>query len=114
MTTADPRLREFMQRFNAGEYWDSHEVLEGLWRETAAPHRDLYQGLIQAAAAMVHWQRGNRHGVEVLAGKAKRKLVAFLPAADGLALREFLADWEQCLFQGGPPPRLHWCADETS
>src|SRR2546427_7053410 len=55
------RAREL---FNAGDYWAAHEALETVWRsiisDDAAP---AWQGLIQAAAALLHWQRGNRHGV---------------------------------------------------
>src|SRR2546427_2522177 len=66
------RAREL---FNAGDYWAAHEALETVWRsiisDDAAP---AWQGLIQAAAALLHWQRGNRHGVAVGggAGLAKR------------------------------------------
>src|SRR2546426_6870166 len=60
------RAREL---FNAGDYWAAHEALETVWRsiisDDAAP---AWQGLIQAAAALLHWQRGNRHGVAVVGG----------------------------------------------
>jgi len=48
--------------FNVGDYWLAHEALETVWRsiisdgdEAAAP---VWQGLIQAAAALLHQQRG--------------------------------------------------------
>ena len=49
--------------FNAGEYWLAHEALETVWRSIisdgdAAAAR-VWQGLIQAAAALLHQQRGN-------------------------------------------------------
>src|SRR3989442_3473531 len=60
------RAREL---FNAGDYWAAHEALETVWRsiisDDAAP---AWQGLIQAAAALLHWQRGNRHGVAGVGG----------------------------------------------
>src|SRR3989442_9821027 len=66
------RAREL---FNAGDYWAAHEALETVWRsiisDDAAP---AWQGLIQAAAALLHWQRGNRHGVAVGGGGALRQL----------------------------------------
>src|SRR3989442_9835744 len=62
------RAREL---FNAGDYWAAHEALETVWRsiisDDAAP---AWQGLIQAAAALLHWQRGNRHGVAAGGGGA--------------------------------------------
>src|SRR5256885_7004317 len=66
------RAREL---FNAGDYWAAHEALETVWRsiisDDAAP---AWQGLIQAAAALLHWQRGNRHGVAGGGGAAPHKL----------------------------------------
>src|SRR3989442_7753679 len=66
------RAREL---FNAGDYWAAHEALEPVWRsiisDDAAP---AWQGLIQAAAALLHWQRGNRHGVAVVGGAGLDKL----------------------------------------
>ncbi len=103
-----PELERFVELFNAGAYWDAHEALEGLWRATPPPLRDLYHGLIQAAAAMVHWQRHNNHGMRVLHGKAKVKLLPHRPNGAGLALQAFVWDLEHCLLRGGQPPRLRW------
>src|SRR5436309_15114564 len=55
------RAREL---FNAGDYWAAHEALETVWRSIISDDAAAaWQGLIQAAAALLHWQRGNRHGV---------------------------------------------------
>ena len=56
------RAREL---FNAGDYWAAHEALETVWRSIISDgNRDaarVWQGLIQAAAALLHQRRGNRH-----------------------------------------------------
>src|SRR5207245_11775260 len=59
--------------FNAGDYWRAHEALETVWRSII---RDgdggaarVWQGLIQAPAALLHQRRGKRHGV-TLVGRA--------------------------------------------
>src|SRR2546426_9906616 len=53
--------------FNSGEYWLAHEALETVWRSIIrdgdAGAAQVWQGLIQAAAALLHQRRGNRHGV---------------------------------------------------
>lgn len=105
-------VEAFVALFNAGEYWEAHEVLEDLWRATPPPTRLLYQGLIQAAASMVHWQRANLHGMRVLHGKAKSKLLDFRPDGAGLDLTRFVWELEHCLLRGGDPPRLRW-ADQA-
>ena len=40
------------QLFNAGLFFDSHEYLEGVWRQTEGEDKTFLQGLIQVAAAM--------------------------------------------------------------
>ena len=61
--------------FNTGAYWEAHEALEAIWRSVEDESEALVlQGLIQAAAALLHRARGNRHGVEVVGGAALEKL----------------------------------------
>src|SRR5207302_363123 len=64
--------------FNSGDYWAAHEALETVWRSIisdgdAAAAR-VWQGLIQAAAALLHQQRGNSHGVATVGRGALEKL----------------------------------------
>lgn len=99
-------LREFVERFNRGEYWDSHEVLEALWRAESGPLRPFYQGLIQAAAAMVHYERANRRGMLTLAERARARLEPFRPITAGVAVGKLLDDLEACLERDAPPPRI--------
>lgn len=61
-----PLLR-FVELFNRGEHWESHEVLEGPWREGRS---SFYHGLILFASAYVHRDRGNLHGVDAQMRKA--------------------------------------------
>src|SRR2546426_7324093 len=66
------RAREL---FNAGDYWAAHEALETVWRSIISDDAaSVWQGLIQAAAALLHLQRGNRHGVTVVGRGALDKL----------------------------------------
>lgn len=44
--------------FNAGEFYEAHEDWEALWLEAEGDHRLWLQGLIQYAAAFVHYSRG--------------------------------------------------------
>jgi len=58
----DPLYLQGIERFNRGEYFESHEVWEGLWRREPEPPRSFYQGLIQAAVALHHLRCGNLTG----------------------------------------------------
>jgi predicted metal-dependent hydrolase len=43
--------------FNTEKYWKTHEVLEGIWKHTQGDERDLLNGIILVAAALVHYQK---------------------------------------------------------
>ena len=60
------------------------EVVDGQQRQTT-------QGLIQAAAALVHWQRGNRRGLLRNWEKARPKLLASAPTSYGLDLAALIS-----------------------
>lgn len=64
-------LERFVELFNRGAFWESHEVLEDDWRRLDS---DFYQGLILYASAFVHAQRGNRHGILAQLDKAEQRL----------------------------------------
>ena len=55
--------------FNSERYWESHEVLEGLWRVLTGNEKKYIQGVILVCAAFVHHQKGED---EVALGVLKR------------------------------------------
>ncbi len=57
-----PALLEGVRLFNERAFFECHEVLEDAWRAETGPLRDLYQGLIKAAVAFYHAERGNPNG----------------------------------------------------
>ncbi len=50
-------VAEARRLFNEQRFWEVHEVLEGLWKELRGPEKELVQGLILTAAALVHVQK---------------------------------------------------------
>ena len=86
-------LHRFLELFNAREYWESHEVLEGPWREGGS---DFYQGLILYASAFVHVQRGNAHGVRAQLAKAERRLAGYRPSYLGIDVDAVLSYAVRC------------------
>src|SRR2546425_9210820 len=96
------RAREL---FNAGDYWAAHEALETVWRSIiSADAAPAWQGLIQAAAALLHWQRGNRHGVAVGGEAALDKLSGPPRPGGGVENRQFPPPPPRALAGGGGPP----------
>ena len=97
------------QLFNAGLYFECHELLEGAWRRTAGPEKNFLHGLVQAAAAFYHYEKRNRHGVRTLLDKALRRLDPYPSHFLGVDLddlRRSLAKWQKFLAADGavPPP----------
>lgn len=53
-------LKEGVELFNEERFWESHEILEQAWRSSKGSEQDAIQGLIQTAAAFVHYQKNER------------------------------------------------------
>ncbi len=53
----EPCYLAWFARFNAGEFYEAHEVLESLWLRTKGGDRDFFKGLIQIAGAFVHLRK---------------------------------------------------------
>jgi uncharacterized protein len=110
---------EGIRLFNQGEYWHAHEQWETCWLASAEPESTFYKGIIQAAAALVHWQRGNQRGLRRNWEKGRPKLVALPPSMQGLDLRALIADMDRFVVAGGPAsgaPQLRTSSlpDDTS
>jgi uncharacterized protein len=43
--------------FNHERFWECHEALEGVWKKIYSGEKDLVQGMILVAAALVHYQK---------------------------------------------------------
>ena len=50
-------MREGVELFNEERFWESHEVLEQIWRFSKGTERDAIQSVILTAAAFVHYQK---------------------------------------------------------
>ena len=97
---------EGIRLFNAGEFWHAHEQWEACWLIAREPEITFYQGIIQAAAALVHWQRGNPRGLRRNWEKGRPKLVALPPVMLGLDLRALIADMDRFVETGGDAPPI--------
>jgi hypothetical protein len=102
--TPDVRRRALeagIAAFEAGEFFEAHELLEPAWMGTADPsERDLYQGLIKLAAGYVHAVRGNPLGVANNLRGARERLAAVVDAGGpdgGLDLPALVADIDGAL-----------------
>jgi predicted metal-dependent hydrolase len=76
--------------YNAEHFWHAHEAWEAIWLDAPAPLRDLYQGLIQVAAAFVHVKRDEYPGSVRLLDSGISKLAPYGRAREGVELAAFV------------------------
>ncbi len=67
-------LREGLDLFNEERFWECHEVLEQVWHPARGIERNIIQGLILTAAALVHHQKGESDVCLSMLGKALVRL----------------------------------------
>ncbi|MBI2362003.1 MAG: DUF309 domain-containing protein [Elusimicrobia bacterium] len=77
--------------FDAGRYFECHELLEEVWRRSAGAEKLFLQGLIQAAAACHKRAQGGSAGYEYLVGRARKNL-AKAPADRRAWVERFLEE----------------------
>ena len=82
----DARFVEGLHLFNKKEYFECHEVIEDLWLATPSDdrYRDLYKGVIQAAASLYQHDRGIHTGAKGLHRSSVAYLEKYRPKALGL------------------------------
>jgi len=87
-----PELLRGIEQLNAGEFFEQHETLELLWRDTRTPDRALYHGILQIGVGFHHWRNGNFHGASVLLDEGIDRLRPFAPLCHGVDVSRLIAD----------------------
>jgi len=76
-TAEETYPREYLQGiedFNAGRYFDAHEIWEEIWLRSSGETKLFYQMLIQAAVGLHHYERGNARGARGMHANVIEKL----------------------------------------
>lgn len=60
--------------FNDERFWEAHEVLEGVWKKSYEGEKELVQGIILVAAALVHYQKDENSICLSILNRAQDKL----------------------------------------
>jgi uncharacterized protein len=80
-------LERGIELFNSGRYWESHEAWEVAWMpDRKGPDSGFYKGLIQVAAACLHYSRHNRRGAVNKWRSGAGYLRPYLPRHRGVEL----------------------------
>ena len=100
-----------IEHFNAGRFFEAHEMWEFGWHPAPEPERDFWQGLIQVAVGFTHFQRGNMTGSTTLLDRGATKLENYgrvhdqIPVAQiASAARAAIQEIERLGPEGSPTP----------
>ncbi len=102
----DPRYQAGIAFFNAGDFFEAHEVWEDLWHECEPADRRFFQSLIQAAVALYHSGRGNAEGADRLLARGRQKSRDYPMIYRGLNLVTFWNAVAAAVAGTAPPPRI--------
>jgi predicted metal-dependent hydrolase len=67
-------IQQGISYFNDERFWEAHEVLEGVWKKSYEGEKELVQGIILIAAALVHYQKAENSICLSILERAKDKL----------------------------------------
>ena len=93
-------LNEARDLFNSERYWESHEVLEGIWRQKQGEEKRLLQGIILVCAAFVHHQKGEPQVAISVLRRAAKQLDFPSPSYDGFKLEPLRSAVQEILDTG--------------
>ena len=92
----DPRFLAGVNYFNECDFFEAHEVWEGLWAETEGDGRRFFQGLIQVAVCLHHFGNGNIRGAKKLYFGSRGYLEAYRPHYYGVDVQGLLDQLQTC------------------
>jgi len=86
-----------IELFNHHEFFEAHEFWEDIWRMAYGVKHDFYQGIIQCAVALEHYNRSNPRGVISLFESYQKKFIHVPPIFMGLDVKPFLSKMHEVL-----------------
>jgi pSer/pThr/pTyr-binding forkhead associated (FHA) protein len=92
-----PQYLQGIEHFNAGRYFDAHEVWEEIWLNSSGDTKVFYQMLIQAAVGLHHYERDNSRGARGMHANVVEKLSRLPSVFMSLDLVEFSRSFDASL-----------------
>jgi uncharacterized protein len=88
-----------IDQFNQGEFYACHDTLEAIWMEALETDKPFFQGILQMAVALYHWQNGNVRGATILMGEGINRLGKYLPDYGEIDVAQLIEDGRRILMQ---------------
>ena len=89
-----------IQCFNSQKYWSAHEALEQVWRTAIGSEKALLNGIILAAAALVHFQKDETEICLSILKRAEAKLHDASGSYHAIDIKALKANISQILTSG--------------
>jgi predicted metal-dependent hydrolase len=86
--------------FNEERYWESHEALEAAWRQANGAEKEILQGIILAAAALVHLQKNEKDVALSVMKRAYDKLAQYQGKRFGINISNLKETIHEMLVSG--------------
>jgi uncharacterized protein len=90
--TLPPLAQQGVAMFNAGEYYQQHDLFEEQWVNTSEPVRALYQAILQIGVAYYQIKRGNYRGARKMLQRGMRWLILLPDVCQGVDVQQLRAD----------------------
>jgi hypothetical protein len=88
--------------FNEERFWESHEALESAWRRVSGADKEILQGIILLAAALVHLQKNEIAVTISVMGRAHRKLTPYHSEHFGINIDNLCDNVSRMISAGHP------------
>ncbi|MCF6092467.1 DUF309 domain-containing protein [Microaerobacter geothermalis] len=85
----------FFQKFNEGEYYECHDLLEEIWM--GQKQNKYLQGMLQMTVGIYHFEYGNIKGARLMLESGKQYLLPYRPFYWGVNVDEVIQFIDQCL-----------------
>lgn len=86
---------EFFIKFNEGEYYTCHDLLEEIW--LSDKENFFLKGMLQMTVALYHYEYGNVKGARMMMEAARDYIQPYRPFYWGVNLEEVNGFIEKCL-----------------
>jgi hypothetical protein len=99
-------LRKGAEEFNAGRFFECHDILEEVWQGVRGSARNFFQGLIQISVGFYHLGNGNLIGGESQLEKGLKNLGGYgddCLQVDLINLRRDVQNWLERIRRGERP-----------
>ena len=84
--------QEGIAKFNAGAFYEQHDLFEELWMQTEHPIRDLYRAILQVGVAYYQIEQGNYRGALKMLQRSVQWLVILPNQCQGVDVEQLRQD----------------------